>query len=130
MNFFAVIKDHNGEIEVVTCMLDDTILPGVTRASVIELCKEWGIKVSEREFYIQEMVQAHEQGRLLECFTTGTAAVICPISSFTWHDRKFDLLKSGQEPSGLTVKFLNHLTDIQYGKLRHRWQRKLDITYW
>ena len=56
-----------------------TILPGITRDSVIQLLKKWGVKVSERKLSIDEVVAASKDGSLQEIFASGTAAVISPI---------------------------------------------------
>jgi branched-chain amino acid aminotransferase len=81
MNFFVYWTNKKGEKELVTCGLDGTILAGVMRNSVITLAKEWGIKVTERDFYIQEIIEAIKENRLIESFGTGTAAIVCPIKS-------------------------------------------------
>lgn len=81
MNFFVYWINKKGEKEIVTCSLDGTILPGVMRDTVINIAREWGIKVTERDFYIQEIVDAVKENRMLEAFGTGTAAIICPIKS-------------------------------------------------
>ena len=66
--------------EVITAPLDSgTILPGITRDSVIQLLKKWGVKVSERKLSIDEVVAASKDGSLQEIFASGTAAVISPI---------------------------------------------------
>ena len=66
--------------EVITAPLDSgTILPGITRDSVIQLLKKWGVKVSERKLSIDEVVAASKNGSLQEIFASGTAAVISPI---------------------------------------------------
>ena len=66
--------------EVITAPLDSgTILPGITRDSVIQLLKKWGVKVSERKLPIDEVVAASKDGSLQEIFASGTAAVISPI---------------------------------------------------
>ena len=66
--------------EVITAPLDSgTILPGLTRDSVIQLLKKWGVKVSERKLSIDEVVAASKDGSLQEIFASGTAAVISPI---------------------------------------------------
>ena len=56
-----------------------TILPGITRNSVIQLLTKWGVKVSERKLSIDEIVAASKEGNLKEIFASGTAAVISPI---------------------------------------------------
>ena len=66
--------------EVITAPLDSgTILPGITRNSVIQLLTKWGVKVSERKLSIDEVVAAAKDGSLKEIFASGTAAVISPI---------------------------------------------------
>ena len=68
--------------EVITAPLDSgTILPGITRNSVIQLLKKWGIKISERKLSIDEIKEAAAQGKLQEVFASGTAAVISPIGT-------------------------------------------------
>ncbi len=74
-NAFFRIND-----EVITAPLDSgTILPGITRDSVIQLCKKWGLKMSERKLSIDEICEASRNGTLQEIFASGTAAVISPI---------------------------------------------------
>ena len=74
-NAFFVIGD-----EVITADLSSgTILPGITRDSVICQLRKWGIKVTERKLAIDEIVEASKNGTLKEIFASGTAAVISPI---------------------------------------------------
>ena len=87
MNYFVYWINKQGEKELITCNLNGEILPGVIRNSVLELANKWGIKVSEREFKIQEVIEACEEGRILESFGTGTAAIICPIKTMTYKDK-------------------------------------------
>lgn len=81
MNMFTFWKnEESGRNELVTAPLDGTILPGITRDSVIQLAEEWGdIEVAERTVTMPEIVSAIETGRLHECFGSGTAAVVSPI---------------------------------------------------
>jgi branched-chain amino acid aminotransferase len=66
--------------EVITAPLDSgTILPGITRDSVIQLLKRWNMRISERKLSIDEIVEAAGNGSLQEIFASGTAAVISPI---------------------------------------------------
>jgi len=80
-NAFFVIED-----EVITAPLLGTILPGVTRASVIELLKKWGVKISERRLRIDDVIKAAEDGSLKEVFASGTAAVISPVGRLMFGD--------------------------------------------
>jgi branched-chain amino acid aminotransferase len=73
MNFFMFIKNENGERELVTPNLDGTILPGVTRDSILSLTREWKeFKVSERPIRMAEVIKAVEEKRVLEMFGAGT----------------------------------------------------------
>eukprot|EP00343_Euplotes_focardii_P010647 CAMPEP_0205827056 /NCGR_PEP_ID=MMETSP0206-20130828/30664_1 /ASSEMBLY_ACC=CAM_ASM_000279 /TAXON_ID=36767 /ORGANISM="Euplotes focardii, Strain TN1" /LENGTH=76 /DNA_ID=CAMNT_0053127553 /DNA_START=20 /DNA_END=247 /DNA_ORIENTATION=- len=73
--FFLWEKADGSGKELVTAKLDGTILPGVTRDSVLSLCRSWGeFEVSEREYYLPEVIAAIEEGRMCEAFGVGTAA--------------------------------------------------------
>jgi branched-chain amino acid aminotransferase len=74
MNFFAVI---NGELH--TPMLNDSILEGITRKSIITLAQDAGIKVVERKMDIDELISDIKKGHCTETFACGTAAIIAPI---------------------------------------------------
>jgi branched-chain amino acid aminotransferase len=80
MNIFVFWKNENGEDELITPPLDGTILPGITRMSILALCKELKeFKVTEKTFKIEEMKKAIAEGRLYEAFGAGTAAQVSPI---------------------------------------------------
>ena len=120
MNIFFVIGD-----ELVTPSLNGSILPGITRDSVIQLGKKWGMKVSERKISIDEIVSAHKDGSLNEVFGSGTAAVISPVGEIRYGD---DIMAIGEgKPGELAVKFNNAITDIQYGKAEdtEKWIEKV-----
>ena len=74
MNVMFLIDDT-----VVTAPLEGSVLPGVTRDSIIHILKDWGYKVEERELSIDELMEAGRNGKLKEAFGTGTAAVISPV---------------------------------------------------
>lgn len=86
MNVFFVIGDT-----VVTPDLSGTILPGITRDSVIALLKDMAIRVEERPVSIAEVVAAHADGRLQECFGTGTAATISRVIEINYQGRSLVL---------------------------------------
>jgi len=109
MNIFFVIGD-----EIVTPMLNGSILPGITRNSVVELGKSWGLNVSERKISIDEVVAAHGNGTLKEVFGSGTAAVISPVGEIKYGDHLITIGDGAVGP--LSQRFYNSLTDIQYGK--------------
>ena len=87
MNFFVFWINENGEKELVTPPLDGTILPGITRMSLLDLMTELNeFKVSVRDFKIQDMISASKEGRLLEAFGVGTAAIVSPVQSFYFEE--------------------------------------------
>lgn len=110
MNIFFKI---NGTI--VTPALSGSILPGVTRDSVIHLCKSWGLKVEERRISIEEIFEAHKNGTLEEVFGTGTAAVISPVGELRWENHIMQV----QDGSigEYSQKLYDTITGIQLGKL-------------
>jgi branched-chain amino acid aminotransferase len=127
MNLFAAIKDKKtGQKELVTAPLDGTILPGVTRKSVLELAREKlepeGWKISERKFTMPEVAEAAEEGRLLEIFGSGTAAVVSPVRDIRWKDQLVDCgLKPDQEAGEVASKMLGWIEARQYGDEEHDW---------
>ncbi|GKU82877.1 branched-chain amino acid aminotransferase [Niallia sp. NCCP-28] len=110
MNVFFKI---NGEI--VTPMLNGSILEGVTRGSIIELLKYWNIPVTERKITVEEIFEAHKNGELEEAFGTGTAAVISPIGEFFWNEQVIVL--NNNETGELAKKLYDTITNIQNGKI-------------
>jgi len=83
MNFFVLRLNDDNKKELITCPLDGSVLPGVTRESVIQLANEWGIETVERPFNINDLIKDSKRGRILEAFGSGTACLICPISQIT-----------------------------------------------
>lgn len=110
MNIFFKI---NGT--VVTPMLNGSILPGITRNSVIALCKEWGLPVEERRVSAQELVDAYEAGTLEEVFGTGTAAVISPVGALRLGDRVMQI--QGGVIGEYSQKLYDTITGIQLGRI-------------
>lgn len=109
MNIFFKI---NGKI--VTPMLNGSILPGITRASVIDLCKHWGLDVEERRISVEELLQAQKDGSLEECFGTGTAAVISPVGKLRYKDDV--MVIGGGEIGAVSHKIYDTLTALQWGE--------------
>ena len=116
MNIMVKIGD-----EVVTPELGGTILPGVTRDSVLTLLRDWGVKATERPITIDEVVEAHRGGQLEEVFGTGTAAVISPVGELAYQGRRMVIQGGGIGP--LTQRLYDAIVGIQYGKTPdpHRW---------
>ncbi|MBF0303686.1 MAG: branched-chain amino acid aminotransferase [Desulfamplus sp.] len=109
MNIFFVINN-----ELVTPELNGSILPGVTRNSVLHLGRKWGMNVSERKISMDEVVAAHKSGTLQEVFGAGTAAVISPVGEVRYGDSIMQIADG--QPGQIAVKFNKVITDIQYGR--------------
>lgn len=110
MNVFFKIKG-----EIVTPALEGSILPGITRDSVIQLLKKWGVPVTERKVSIEELYEAHANGTLEEAFGTGTAAVISPVGELNWNGNKITLNEG--KIGDLSQKLYDTITGIQFGKI-------------
>ncbi len=106
---------------MVTPSLEGSILPGVTRDSVIQLFKAWGVPIEERRISIDEVYAAAEQGTLEEVFGTGTAAVISPVGLLDWAGKK--LVVNNNEIGPMAQKLYDTITGVQSGKIAddHGW---------
>jgi len=113
---------------VVTPPLGPTTLAGITRDSVIQLLKSWGVPVEERKLSIDEVVKAHDDGKLEEVFGSGTAAVISPVGLLNYRDRNLHINdgKTGE----LALKLFEELTGIQYCRRPDPfgWMRKIAVS--
>jgi len=109
MNIFFKLKD-----ELVTPPLSGSILPGVTRDSVIQLARHWGIKVNERPITIDEVIDASRAGDMEEIFGTGTAAVISPVGEISFKDQSCRISNGGV--GELSQKLYDEIVGIQYGE--------------
>lgn len=100
--------------EVITAPLEGTILPGITRDSVIRLLEKKGVKVTQRKLSIDEVYDAARSGRLDEVFATGTAAVISPVGALCYKDECVEINKGEVGP--LARDLYDTLYGIQTGK--------------
>ncbi len=109
MNIFFRIED-----EVITPILEGTILPGVTRDSVVQLVKDKGYKMTERHITIGEIVKAAEGGALQEMFGSGTAAVVSPVSQFRYQGKDYTV---GDGSTGkLAAELFDEISGMQTGQ--------------
>jgi len=120
MNIFFKIDG-----KVVTPALNGSILPGITRDSVITLCRDWGLPVEERRISIDELVAAQKAGVLEEMFGTGTAAVITPVGKLCYKDEV--MLISGGNPGPLSQRLYEALTGIQRGMLEDKFGWRVSL---
>jgi branched-chain amino acid aminotransferase len=110
MNIFFIIDD-----ELISPALQGSILPGITRDSVLSLAKYWGMNVTERKISINEVFDAHASGKLQEVFGSGTAAVISPVGEIKYEEKNI-IIHNGTAGS-MSQKFYTAITDIQYGNV-------------
>ena len=101
--------------KIVTPMLNGSILPGITRNSVLHLCRHWGMEVEERKVSVDELIEAQKTGKLEEVFGTGTAAVISPVGKLRYMDEVMTIGDGSIGP--VTQKLYDTITGIQTGKL-------------
>lgn len=111
--------------EIYTAPIDGTVLPGVTRDSIIHILKDWGYKVNEVHLDIDDLMKAAKEGRLQEGFGTGTAAVISPIGELNYKGEIVTLsnFKTGE----LTQKLYDTLTGIQWGNIEDKYNWTLEV---
>jgi branched-chain amino acid aminotransferase len=98
----------------ITPALSGTILPGVTRDSVLTLLREWKQPVEERPISVDEVVAAHASGKLQEAFGIGTAAIIAPIAAIGYRGKDMEIATGVAD--SLSKKIYTRLTNIQTGK--------------
>jgi branched-chain amino acid aminotransferase len=129
-NFFVLWKNKTtGRREMVTAPLGDgVILEGVTRASVLDLVRSGrlgeDVDVTERKFTMQEVIDAQNEGRLIEAFGAGTAFFIAPVQDI--HFRGLDLVLplgqvEGKQGDEFAMKVKRMLKDIMYGRMQDEW---------
>ena len=131
MNFFAALRDKDtGKKVLMTAPLDGTILEGVIRDSVLDLARErlvpegWGVQ--ERKLTMPELAAAADDGRLIEAFGTGTAAVVSPVRRIAWRGRTVECgLAEEQEVGEITKRMKDWIEGIQYGDEEHVWSLKV-----
>ncbi len=108
-NMFFLIGD-----ELITAPLQGTILPGVTRDSVIQLARSWGVTVAERRLAMDEVMAAIADGTLREAFASGTAAVVSPVGQIYYRGNEYPI--AGGKTGNLTERLYNEILQIQYGE--------------
>jgi branched-chain amino acid aminotransferase len=108
-NIFFLIGD-----ELITPPLSGSILPGVTRNSVIQIARSWGIRVSERPLSMDEILTASSRGTLKEVFASGTAAIVSPVGQICYRGKLH--VVNEEKIGGLTERLYNEIMQIQYGE--------------
>jgi branched-chain amino acid aminotransferase len=127
MNLFvAMINKETGKKELLTAPLDGTILEGVTRDSILSLARERlepeGWLISERKYTMKDLDLASQEGRLLEVFGAGTAAVVSPVRKISWKGKLVECgLREDQEAGDIATKMKDWIEARQYGDEEHPW---------
>jgi branched-chain amino acid aminotransferase len=100
---------------LVTAPTGDTILDGVTRKSVLQIAKDWGMKVEERQLSIKELVDGILNGSVTEAFGAGTAAVIAPIQTIGFEGKDYEL--APRTDSDFSAKVFKEINQIRLGEI-------------
>ncbi|HVR91306.1 MAG TPA: branched-chain amino acid aminotransferase [Novosphingobium sp.] len=121
MNLFFVFADGT----LVTPPLSGTILPGITRDSLLDLARDEGLTVREERYSIEQWRDDAASGRLTETFACGTAAVVTSVGKVAGHDGSFTIGSGG--PGQLTQRLRQRLVAIQRGEAPdpHGWVMRL-----
>jgi branched-chain amino acid aminotransferase len=124
MNLFFVLGSGD-DAELVTPALTGTLLPGITRDSLITLARELGHTVTERLFSVEEWRRGVADGTVTETFACGTAAVITPVGDVK--ARTGDFRVGDGTPGPLTMRLREALLDIQHGRVAdtHGWLHRV-----
>jgi branched-chain amino acid aminotransferase len=120
MNIFFVIEGR-----LITPPLSGSILPGITRKSIMELAADMGIPCEEKMITIDELCEGIEAGKVTEGFGAGTAAVVSPIGIINVDDRDYTINNNQTGP--WSKKLYDELTGIQYGQRpdKYGWVHKV-----
>ncbi|KAJ6085911.1 Branched-chain-amino-acid aminotransferase [Penicillium sp. IBT 16267x] len=127
MNLFIALKNkETGQKELITAPLDGTILEGVTRDSVLALARErlepQGWLISERKIRMSDVAEAAEEGRMIEVFGAGTAAIVSPVRNISYRGKLVDCgLKKEEEAGEIALQMKNWIEAIQHGDEAHEW---------
>ena len=124
MNLFFVYQE-NGETVVVTPELTGSLLPGITRDSLLQLAREQGFRAEERRISVSEWRSAIAEGRMTEAFACGTAAVITPVGEVKSVRGGWTI--HGGQTGPVAAKLRQVLLDIQHGSTpdTHGWMQKI-----
>jgi len=127
MNMFFLLQHAGGEVELATPPLDGTILAGVTRDTILELCRGFGtLTVSERTITTAELERHASQGTLLEIFGSGTACIIQPVKRLVRKNGEaLSTRRDTPKEDMVSEQVYKAITDIQYGRIDHPWAQSI-----
>ncbi|HIW96625.1 MAG TPA: branched-chain amino acid aminotransferase [Candidatus Corynebacterium gallistercoris] len=124
MNLFFVYGEGENA-QIVTPELSGSLLPGVTRASLLQLARDLGYETEERRISTEEWKKSADNGELSEVFACGTAAVVTPVGKVKSLDGEYDI--NGGATGEVTMRLRETLTGIQRGAVEdtHGWMHTL-----
>src|SRR5690606_20561595 len=93
----------------------ETILEGITRLSIMDIARHWGMKVESRKVAVKELIDGIEQGIVSEAFAAGTAATLTPIAEIGYEGKTYAL--SDPATREFSNKVLHYLNDLRYGRI-------------
>ncbi|MFI1963660.1 branched-chain amino acid aminotransferase [Streptomyces pathocidini] len=125
MNLYFVYGEEDGKRRIVTPELSGSLLPGITRASLLRIAEDLGYEVSEGRISVDDWREGNAGGSLTEVFACGTAAVITPVGSVK--SARADWTVGDGQPGEVTMRLRKALLDIQTGAARdaHGWMHPL-----
>ncbi len=104
-----------GDKRIVTPALSGSILPGITRDSVLKLAPDLGYTIEEARLEVSDILRDLAKGEITEAFGLGTAAVVAPVSKFGYKEKEY--VVGGGESGPVAKQLFQTLTDIQYGRI-------------
>jgi len=112
---------------IVTPALSGSILPGITRDSILKLAPALGFEVSEERLDIEQVLADIKSGKITEAFGCGTAAVISPVGKLCW--KGTDYVINNNQSGDISKQLYDELTGIQYGTREDRfgWIKKVEL---
>jgi branched-chain amino acid aminotransferase len=112
---------------IITPKLSGTILPGITRKSVLELAPTLGYTMSEEQIAVDTVLADISSGKITEVFGMGTAAVIAPVGKFGYKGKDYVINNSQVGP--IAMHLYQSLTDLQYGRAPDPfgWTMKIEV---
>lgn len=117
----AFVYGEGDNAQIVTPELSGSLLPGVTRSSLLDVARDLGYDVEERRISTAEWEQTAKSGELTEVFACGTAAVVTPVGTVKYAEGEFQV--NGGDTGPITMQLREHLTGIQRGSVedQHGW---------
>jgi branched-chain amino acid aminotransferase len=107
--------------KIITPPAGETILNGITRNSILQIAKDWGVTIEERKVSVVEVMESIQNGTLEEAFGVGTAATVSPIKTIAYQGVDYDLPALSED--GFALKAKQYLMDLCRGKIedKHNW---------